>query len=236
MLDGLPHCIDLHITTLMRHLGGDDQDFFLLRPLADLRLKSMVTVIRHAAHTKTFQNDRVIVLFQIIKDGRIDPRYHFQDKYPRRKIMVKNRIALRLWLLDIKDQSVIAKDGDLWIINAGKSIITFCPGFSCPRSQDDLVIKDHMHTACTVIRRIDKSIEQVVSRIRILRRDRHLGSRNNDRLSAVLDKIGQGCRCISQRMRSMRHDKAIVSRIIFLDTGNQCLPMLGIDIGAVNIK
>jgi hypothetical protein len=94
--------------------------------------------------------------------------------------------------------------------------------------------KHHHHTPAARVKGTDHAVPQVLLGIGDLIGNGLLGTREDDGLVRVLDKVGQRRRRVGQRIGAVADDEAIVKRIVFLHSLGHHQPVLRAKVGAVD--
>ena len=142
----------------------------------------------------------------------------------------------QLFIINIEYDSLILNDGDVRIVDAGKSIKAFRPLFLCPGSGDRRAAENDIHTVCTIITGESDAVQQVRPCISYGKIDGSLRTRDNNGLAVILYQIRQCRRCIGHGIRSMTDHKSVKSAVILLNDLLQLKPVFLSDIGAVQIE
>ena len=131
-------------------------------------------------------------------------------------------------------QLFVLHDGEDGVINAGKGLKALGIGLSCARAEDDLAVEYDLNAARAVAG-VKESVGQVALGVGAVKPDGLLRARDNDGLGAVLDQIAEGRGGVGHGVGAVRNDEAVVLVIMRADGLRESQPVLGADVGAVQI-
>ena len=136
---------------------------------------------------------------------------------------------------DILQQALVLDQGQLRIVDAGEGLEALGEGLAGPGAQNDLAIEHDLHPAAAPAG-IQERVGKVALGVGTVVPDGLLGPGEDDGLGAVLDEIAQGRRRIGHGVRPVGEDEAVVVIVVRPDAAGHGQPVLGGDVGAVQVQ
>ena len=171
---------------------------------------------------------------EVVKNAGVDAGDELEHEHAGGEPVVKLRRACDV-LRDVIHDLPAAQDGRLGVVNARKGVVALRAHLARAGAEDDLVVKDDVHTAGAVVAGVEKGVAQVLARIGVLIEDRLLRAGDDDGLGVILNQVRQGRRRVGHRVRAVREDKAVVSVIVPAHAGRHLQPVAAVDVRAVAV-
>ena len=233
-LDARPHVVHGQIAALVLHLGGHHHG--LARLQAGLHGVVVVPglVGGQAAHAEALDNQRVVALQQVLRHPAVRPRNQLHKGHPGvdRLIELGHRTGLRP---DIADDPPIPDHAQKGVVDAGEGLKALAAGLPGPGAQDDLAV-EHQHDPGHVRCGHGEGVPQVLLAVGGLKADGPLGACEDDGLGTALDQVAQTRGGVGHGVRAVADHEAVVLPVAGPDGRRHAGPVLGLDVGAVQVE
>ena len=222
--------------SLSLHLRGEHRRLSKRQKMCKTGAEGVVFVVGQPARAKGLDDEPVAVRVQIVEDLRAQPRDHLEHEHVLIERMIESGRACGFCVLDIIEGLSLAHDGDSGEIDARKGVVAARARLFGARAQNDVAVKDDAYAERPIVRREQKGVRKIGAGVRIARVGGALRAREHDGLIRALNEVGERRGGICHGVRAVRHDKAVVRRIAFLDDAGDLQPVYAVDVGAVQIE
>ena len=228
----MAHQVDREVAALVLDLGGEDHGLSGGQPLPDALVEA--SGLRHAAHAEALDDDGVVLREEPVQHPAVAARRQLQEAYLRVQGVIKPRLC-QGGLADVGQQRPVPQDAQHRIVDGGEGLKALGVGLLGPGAQDDLAVEDDADPR-HLRRGHPEGVRQVDLGVRGVEADGLLGAGEDDGLGAALDEVGEPRRRIGHGVRPVGQDEAVILVIMLPDAAGHTKPVLGGDVGAVQVQ
>ena len=138
-------------------------------------------------------------------------------------------------LADVGQQGPVPQDAQHGVIDGGEGLEALGVGLLSPGAQDDLAVEDDAD-AGHLRRGGAEGVLQVDLGVCGVEADGLLGAGEDDGLGAALDEVGEPGGGVGHGVRAVGEDEAVVLLVVLPDAAGHPEPVLGGDVGAVQVQ
>ena len=228
----MAHQVDREVAALVLDLGGKDHGLPRGQPLPDALVEA--PGLRHAAHAEALDDDGVMPGEKPVQNLPVAAWRQLEKAHLRVQGVVEPG-PLQRRLADVGQQRPVPQHPQHRVVDGGEGLKALGVGLLGPGAQDDLPVEDDADPR-HLRRGHPEGVLQVDLGVRGVEADGLLGPGEDDGLGAALNEVGKPRRRIGHGVRPVGQDEAVIVVIMLPDTAGHGQPMLGSDVGAVQVQ